>query len=193
MKGYHKHGGLKKGTAVVLAACFLLGSSVTALAAGDGVTDGYMELANTTRVMNTYDEALTGGVDVIDDVADDEMLELLVKNWDIDPEKVVFMDDDVEEYTDLREIWWIIEPGWTYVSTGFNQKVDDIVTIVVDGTPDDLEYQMGIKDPKAIMWYVEGSGRVSQDFVIQKKGRHYFFVYNPSETEDLEVTAYIIR
>ena len=179
MKDYREHGGLKKGTAAVLAACFLLGSSVTALAAGDGVTDGYQGLADSTSVLTVDSE--------------EEVLQELATEWDLDPDKIVFM-DDVETYSDnTREIWWIIEPGWTYVSTGFNQVVDDEVVIVVYGTPDDLEYQTGIKDPKAIMRYVEGSGMVHHAFTIDRKGRHYFFVRNLSETEDLEVTAYIHR
>ena len=189
MKGYREHGGLKKGTAMVLAACFLLGSSVTALAAGDGVTDGYQGLADSTRILaadENFDEVIA--VD-----ADDEILQELVREFDVDPKKVVFM-DDVETYSDeTREITWHIEPGWTYVSSGFNQVVGDKVVIVVYGTPDDIVYQTGIKDPKAIMRYVEGSGMVYHDFTITRKGRHYFFVYNPSETEELAVEAYVHR
>lgn len=188
MKDYREHGGLKKGTAMVLAACFLLGSSVTALAAGDGVTDGYMDLADSTKVRST-DE---GYADIMTIDEKDEILQEFAKEYNLDPEKVVFM-DDVEPYSDMREISWHIDPGWTYVSIGFNQQVGDEVVIVVYGTPDDLEYEMGIKDPKALMRYVTGSGMVHHDFLIDRKGRHYFYVYNPSETEQLAVEAYIFR
>lgn len=189
MKDYHAKGGLKKGTAVVLAACFLLGSSVTALAAGNGVTDVYQGLAETTKVKSTSD----GFDEVTAENLDDEILQELVRDFDFDPEKVVFMDDDIETYADTREITWHIEPGWTYVSSGFNQVVGDEVLIVVEGTPEELEYETGIKDPKAVMHYVEGSGTVFHNFLITKKGRHYFYVYNPSETEELAVEAWIHR
>lgn len=190
MKDYRASGGLKRGTAVALAACFLLGSSITSLAAGDGVTDAYEGLADSTSVRSTYEETGAGDSDVMDE----EALEVLSRVWDIDPADVVFMDDSIETYSSyVRVIEWTVPAGKTYVSTGFTEYPDDEVIVVVYGTPEDVEYQMGLKDPKAIMWYVEGSGKVDQKFVIKLKGRHYFFVTNLSETDKLDVEAYILR
>ena len=39
----------------------------------------------------------------------------------------------------------------------------------------------------------QGSGKLIQDFAIELKGRHYFFVSNLSETEDLLIEAVIVR
>lgn len=189
MKDYRANGGLRRGTAVLLAACFLLGSSITSLAAGDGVTDAYKDLADSTSVWDTYGETGMGGTDV----PDDETREVLSKVWDIDPEKVTIFDDGIETYGLVKQISWVVPPGETYMATGNKFEKGDKAGITVLGTPHEVEYRFGLKDPKAIMWYVEGSGLTMQEFVIAIKGRHYFFVSNLSETEDLEVEATIYR
>ena len=189
MKDYRANGGLRRGTAVLLAACFLLGSSITSLAAGDGVTDAYTDLADSTKVKSTYGETGMGDTDV----PDDETKEVLSRVWDIDPEKLTIFDDGIETYGLVKQISWVVPPGETYMATGNKFEKGDVAGITVLGTPHEVEYEFGLKDPKAIMWYVEGSGLTMQEFVIAIKGRHYFFVTNLSETEDLEVEAWVIK
>ena len=189
MKDYRTNGGLRRGTAVLLAACFLLGSSITSLAAGDGVTDAYKDLADSTKVKSTYGETGMGGTDV----PDDETREVLSKVWDIDPEKVTIFDDGIETYGLVKQISWVVPPGETYMATGNKFEKGDEVVVTVRGTPEEVEYEFGLKDPKAIMWYVEGSSTTTQEFIIEIKGRHYFFITNLSETEDLEVEAVVFK
>lgn len=55
MLRYHRQGGLRKGTAAALSVCFLLGSSVVALAAGNGVAAVYERLAGSVSVESAYD------------------------------------------------------------------------------------------------------------------------------------------
>lgn len=199
MFGYHVNGGLKKSSAVVLAACFLFGSSITSLAAGDGLTDGYQDLVNETSDWSTYAAGGTDSMDVIDamdDVTDEEAIEILAKALGLDPEKVIIMDDGIELYSDDNEPWhisWTIDPEYTYLSSGFKQVVGDVVNVIVYGTPEEQEYRMGVMDPKMTMWYVEGSGKLWMDYLVEIKGRHYFFVNNRSETDYLDVEAYIFR
>ena len=79
------------------------------------------------------------------------------------------------------------------MSIGFVQEVDDILTLTVIGNPKDINYEMGFKDPDEIMWYVKGSGSKVQDFRIDIAGRHYLFVTNKSETEELRATIMLRR
>ncbi len=79
------------------------------------------------------------------------------------------------------------------MSTGFTQEVGDTVSALVVGTPDNIEYEFGIKDPKQIMRYAEGSSSTKHDFEIKIKGRHYFYITNRSDTEELHVEVSIIR
>ena len=186
MKDYRKNGGLKKGSALVLAACFLLGSSITAVAAGDGVTSAYEGLAEDSTAKGTYEE-----VDVMP--ADQEVVEVLARAYDLDPEDIIVTDDEFEPYGLVKYIYWTVPPGKTKVSGEFWQTEGDRIGVTVTADPDDIDYQMGIKDPKAYMWYVEGSGLINQEFEINITGFQSFFVTNLSETDELKIEAAVVR
>lgn len=190
MKHYLESGGMKKGIAVALAACFLLGSSITSLAAGDGVAEAYGKLTEYTSDENTYAKFMD-----ITDVTDEEAVQILCAEYDLDPDKVVMTDDgmDLMSNSGLVQITWTVPKDTTYMSIGFKQEIGDELAVFVYGTPDDITYKMGIKDPKAKMWYVEGSNVVEMRYYVEIKGRHYFYVTNPSEEEELHIDAYILR
>lgn len=214
MSEYQKHGRLKRTTAIALSACFLLGSSTTSLAAGNGVLNLYEKIAKQSTVRNTYevstdstmDSAAEAGLPGIMDIASienttedaadaaEEIRQILSEKYDIDPEDVVMMGDDGIElqglfYTSV----WKIPAGKLYVSGGFRQSAGDYVVLMVVGEPDDIEYEMGIKDPDCIMWYVEGSGDTHQRFDIVMDGRHYLYIYNKSEEEELRADITLNR
>lgn len=214
MSECQKHGDLKRATAVILGVCFLLSSSTTSLAAGNGVLNVYEGLADWSSVKNIYtentDSAMDGAVVASSDsaleagsgsmtegAADDadvEIRQILSRMYDLDPEDVIMMEDDgIEPHGQFVNISWKIPAGKTYVSAGFRQNVGDYVTLTVDGEPEDIEYEMGIKDPENIMWYVEGSGATVQKFDIVLDGRHYLYVKNLSEEEELHAAVTLIR
>ena len=199
MYQYHTKGGLKKGMAVTLAACFLLGSSITSLAAGDGVTEAYNELAKYTNDYGAIgvEEEGVFPEDISGDISDEEAVQMLAQELDIDPDKIVMTDDnlDIMTYSDLDtiHITWYVPADTVYMSTGYNALIGEKDYIFVDGDPDDVVFWTGIKDPKAKLWYAEGSGAVITVFTVEIKGRHYFFVYNRSEDTGLYVDAYIHR
>ncbi|MBD5487447.1 MAG: M56 family metallopeptidase [Lachnospiraceae bacterium] len=215
MSEYQKHGRLKKATAIVLSACFLLGSSTTSLAAGNGVLSLYEELAHWSSIKNTYENSSADSMedsmteinpDSIMDIAsientaedaanaDEEIKQILSRMYDLDPEDVVMMGDDgIELHSLFYNSTWKIPAGKTYVSSGFRQSVGDYVTLTVSGDPDYIEYEMGIKDPDCIMWYVEGTASTAQRFDIVMNGRHYFYIYNKSEEEELCADIGLIR
>lgn len=187
MKDYRANGGLKRRTAVVLAACFLMGSSITSLAAGDGMADAYQDLADATST-----RAADAGVNVLG--IDGETLLEFARENDLDPEKIIIMDDGIETYSDnAKEIYWKIDPGYTFMTYGFTQVVGDEIHVYVWGTPEDMEFETGIKDPKHLMRYVEGSGVVYHSFEVKIQGKYCFYVTNRSETDYLEVEAHVLR
>lgn len=198
MFGYHVNGGLKRGSAAALAACFLFGSSITSLAAGGSLTDGYQDLAEQTSVRSTYEEDETdnaGFLDVAEDITDEEMIEILSRTYDLDPDKVIVMDDGIEPYGNDHEwnLVWKVEPGYTYVSAVFKQEIGDVVSVITYGDPEDLEYQMGIMDPKLTMWYKQGCGKLEMNYRVEIAGKHCFFVTNLNDDAYLDVDAYIHR
>ena len=183
MANYHEHGGLKRGTVLVLAVAFLLGSSITSLAAGDGVADAYQGLAEETKVKSIH-----GG-----NIVDGEAVRILSKTFDIDPDKVIMMEEEIEPYLRYKQVRWTVPAGTTCVSLGMDVKEGDVVCVSVEGDPDTIEYETGLKDPYNIMWYVPASGYVHEDFTIEISGVHYFFVTNLSETQSLKIDALITR
>lgn len=203
MYQYRTKGGLKKGMAVTLAASFLLGSSITSLAAGDGVTEVYNELAKSTNDYGTISMGEEGAFiadtpeDTSGDISDEEAVQLLAQELGVDPDKIVMTDDnlDIMPYSDYDpiHITWTIPEDTIYMSTGYNALYGEKDVIVVYGDPDDVVFWTGIKDPKAKLWYAEGSGLVNAVFYVEIKGRHYFFVYNRSEDTELHIEAYIFR
>lgn len=180
MAKFHVNGGLKKGAAIALAACFLLGSSITSLAAGDGVANAYEGLTEATKVRNG---------DAEDKGSDAE----LSRVYDLDPEDVIFMEDGIETYKNPLEFVWNLPPGKTIVSAGFKLYEDGNAAVLIVGTPDDVDYEYGLKDPDAIMWYVEGVDASAHEFTIRQDGRHYFYVTNLSETEELHIEATLYK
>lgn len=188
MANYRAKGGLKRGTAVVLAACFLLGSSITSLAAGDGVAEIYAGLADAT---NEWDNIVD--ISELGDAV--KVVEEFSMEYNLDPETVVIMDDEVAPLSD-EEGWliiWDIPPRRTYMSSGFRENEGDVVSVMIGGSPEDVMYRTGIKDPNYLLRYVEGPGLIFHQFDIRIEGRHYFFVSNWSETEELHIEAYIFK
>lgn len=235
MLEYQKHGGLKRKTAVTLAVCFIVGSSTTSLAAGNGVMALYEEVAERSRVRHAYtvdvpedtaenvvmcragsdltavmqeettDQAAAtvttevmglaaDGMEDAADSADEAIVEVLCKKYDVDPEDVIMAEDDgIELHSPFYTTIWKIPAGKLYVSTGFRQEEGDSVTLIVLGTPDDIEYEMGIKDPDDVMWYVMGSDMTAQKFRIVMDGRHYCYVMNTDEERELRAEVTLIR
>lgn len=185
MSEYHLSGGIKKGTALVLAACFLLGSSFTSLAAGAKVTGAYEGYAKETCERTFLDES---------DSVDQEVIAELARKYNIDPEDIVIMDDvNMEARGRTINVGWTVKPGKIYMSGGFSEDVGDQVKILVVGDPEDMTFWTGIKDPDNIMNCVEGNDIIDFTFDIKIKGRYYFFVENLSETESLIIDATIVK
>ena len=194
MRKYRADGGLKKGTAVLLTACFLLGSSITALAAGDGMTVAYGAAAEATADRVEEDGNAAENMAVSDIMNDEEILEEFARAYDLDPEDVIMIgEDDIETVGDCMYVDGDIDPGKTFMTSGFNEDVGDVVTITTVGSPSDQRYQMGIKDPNELMRYVEGTGTMAHDFEITIKGRYYFFVTNLNSSSKLHIKATVMK
>lgn len=189
MNEYHVHGGIKRGMAVLLSACFLVGSSMTALAAGDGMTGGYEAAAEATEVRNE------DGVQAVNASGIREVVEEFAKAHDLDPDDVVMMGEEgIEVIGDFVTITWNgIPAGKTYMYPGISQKTGDTVTATTVGTPTDITYQMGLEGPDMIMRYAQGSGSFSHAFSIYQDGKQYFFVTNLSNSRTLDIKATLIR
>lgn len=185
MSEYRMSGGMKKSAALVLAACFLLGSSFTSLAVGAKMTSVYEGYAEATSVKSSMED-----IDAIDRAAIND----LAKRYNLDPDDIVIMDDvNMNGRGRTIDIEWNVKEGKTYMSTGF--LVDEGIEVhgLVAADPTDITFQTGIKDMDNIMNYVEGSDIVDFVYTAPVDGRYYFFVINSSETEKLHIEATIAK
>lgn len=175
---------LKKGLAVALSVCFLLGSSLTAYAAGDALAGECTGMSWGTNEYTTI-----GTVDA-------EMEQFMMEN-NLDPSKVTIIpvEDDLLDGVErgLTTFDWQIPAGGTFMSSGFRAYEGDEVAVSATGYPEDIEYRIGLKDPDDIMHYLGGTGVVAGKVIIQEDGRHYFFISNMSETETLDVQASLVK
>ena len=184
MREYQVHGGLKTGTAVLLSACFLLGSSMTALAAGEGITMAYGMAAEATAAKVKEGSGTAVVMETAVSLSDEELLEEFARAYDLDPDDVIMMGEEgIETVGDFINIDWKIPAGKTVMTGSFHRDSGDKVRAMTSGDLSDIKYQMGIKDPNDLMKFVEGSGSMAHEFDISITGRYYFFVTNLGSTE----------
>lgn len=185
MSQFHMSGGIKKSAALMLAACFLLGSSFTSLAAGVKMTGAYEGYAEETSVKNSLEN-----IDAENQKAIEEMAQL----YNIDPDKIVMMDDvNMEGRGRIIDIEWDMDEDETFMSGGFTLSEGSKVQLWVVGNPTDVTFQTGLKNPDNIMDYVEGSDIIDFTYTAPSDGRYYFFVVNLSETKGLYINARIVK
>lgn len=185
MGEYHRKGGFKRGGAMLLTAVFLLGSSFTSLAAGAELADVYEGYATATQVRTSYED---------NDAADRAAMEEVARVYNIDPDDIVMMDDvNMNVRGRTVHLEWNVLAGKTFMSTGFSEDVGEEVKALVVGSPEDMTFQTGLKDPDNIMHCVEGNDAISFTYEVEQEGRYYFFVINLSETEDLKIDAMIAK
>lgn len=169
---------MKWGAVLTLSACFVIGSSMTAYAAGDALSDSYELMVEETTAY------------VEEEIQVQELQEFVLENG-LDPDSIVMM--DMDSYArGSSGFEWDIPAGKTYMTAGFQMEKDDEIAITAKGTPDDQEYWVGISDRKTINRYVAGTDMISHTFVIDDNGRYYVFVHNESEDE-LHVEGTILK
>ena len=187
LKRHRVEGKIKRGTVVLLSACFLFGSSTTAVAAGEGITKAYKAVADATDIRTEEETGVP--------LSDEEMIEEFARMYDLNPDSVVIMGEEgIELIGDTVVVnWQGIPGGHTFMTPGFSLVNGDSVYVSVVGSPSDIKYQAGIKDPDQLMRYIEGLGDGSHRLPITIDGRYYFFATNLDSSRSLDVQATVIR
>lgn len=168
---------MKRSAVLGLSVCFIIGSSMTAYAAGDALADSYERLVEETTLY-------------VEEEAQVQELQEYVQENGLDPDSVVMM--ETNSFTrGTSNFEWDIPAGKTYMTAGFQMEEDDEIAIITQATPDDLEYSVGISD-RSTRRYVTGTDMISHTFVIKESKRYYVFVQNESE-EELHVEGTYLR
>ena len=190
MKRFHERGGIKKGTALVLSVCFLIGSSMAALLAGAGMTKTYRVAAQATDT-----RAVDSEETLVDAKGEDgELPEEFTRVYDLDADTVIVMEKEGTEIVEnFINIDWTLRPGETGMIPEFSKEADDMISIMIVGEPDDISYQMGVKDSNELIRYVEGRGHLSYDFSVTEHGEYCFLVTNLDGSRDLQIKGTVIE
>lgn len=193
MRRYHEHGGIKNRTAVVLLICFLFWSSMMAFGTGKGMTEVYAKAAEATdiRAADNEEEDFKKTSVVING---EGVLKEFSGICNLDTDDLIMMGEEgIEPIGAFVGVDWALSPGKTGMMSAFFKEANSIVSIMTVGDPDDIRYQMGIKDSNEHIRYVEGDGHLSYDFLISKKGNYYFFVTNLDNTRELQIKGTVIK
>lgn len=170
MSKYRNGRHIRKGLALAFSVCFLLGSSMTALAVGKGVDTAYSAVVD-----ETFDSAV-GSVE-------QRKLEL-AKQYNVSPDDVVIIGDEgIEPCGLVIPIDWIVPAGKVYSTAGFRLVEGQKASFLVSSTPEDIIVEAGLQYPDLVMYGVEGSEILQCDYVIEENGRYYFVVHNPGTNE----------
>lgn len=194
MKRFHERGGIKKGTALVLSVCFLIGSSMAALLVGTGMAKTYRVAAQATDTRAVDSEETLIDVEEVDAAGDGELLEEFTRVYDLDADTVIVMEEEGTEIVeDFIIIDWALAPGKTGMTLDFSEDIGDMITATTISDVNDANYRMGIKDSNGLIRYVEGVGSIKYDFVITLQGEYSFFVTNLDSSRDLQIKGTVIE
>lgn len=194
MKRYHEYGGIKKRMVLLLLGCFLLGSSMVALAVGIGMTKGYSLAAEATDNRVAESEVFAYTMEKTVDVGDEKVMKEFTRNYNLNSDSLVMLgEDDIEPIGDFIGIDWNLAPRETIMTSDFWKNAGSSITITVIGESDNTSYQIGIKNSKELMRYVEGTGYLSYEFPIIIDGEYGFFVTNLDNSAELKIKGTIIK
>ena len=193
MKRFHERGGIKKGTALVLSICFLIGSSMAALLAGAGMTKTYRVAAQATDTRAVDSEKTLVDAKGVDAAGDGELPEELTRVYDLDADNVIVIGQEEIVTGACIYIDWALAPGKTGMTLDFSEDIGDMITATTMSDANDINYRLGIKDSNGLIRYVEGAGSIKYDFVITLQGEYSFFVTNLDSSRDLQIKGTVIE
>ena len=163
---------------------------MAALLAGAGMTKTYRVAAQATdtRAVDS-EETLVDAKGV-----DGELPEEFTRVYDLDADTVIVMEKEGTEIVEnFINIDWTLRPGETGMIPEFSKEADDMISIMIVGEPDDISYQMGVKDSNELIRYVEGRGHLSYDFSVTEHGEYCFLVTNLDGSRDLQIKGTVIE
>ncbi|MCM1538172.1 MAG: M56 family metallopeptidase [bacterium] len=170
--------GMKKRVAVLITALFVLGSSMTAFAAGNGIValhDGVYQV--TTR--KAAEE---------DDYSNTEE-EHFLSAEEFAAYGSIAMESGVGIARSGITLDWPMRAGVTYnTASTYHFKEGQVVSITGYTDPEDQDFEVGLENADTgNVVYVEATDTVTHQFTVKKEGNYYIYVKNCS---DIRFTIY---
>ena len=176
MRNYQIKGKLKKSLAAITVCVFMLGSSLTAYAAGDGIIDVHHAWYEETRVAAENNTAAA----TIYIVSAEDVVEV----------PTTIMDDVVVART-TNNIDWSVPAGSKYTTGNFSLSAGDAVSISAKSTPSGKTVRIGLQYQDGSQSYMNCTGSAGGSFSITRSGLYRFYVENVSDVEVRVEASYI--
>lgn len=175
MKNYQMKGKLKKSLAAVTVCVFMIGSSLTAYAAGDRVIDVQHTWYEETRVTEESATQTT-----IYTVLPEDVVEV----------PTTIIDTAVGART-TNSIDWSVPAGSKYMTGEFSLSANDTVSISAKSTPSGKTVRIGIQYQDGSQYYMNCTGAAGGTITAKYSGLYRFYVENVSNVEVRVEASYI--
>lgn len=166
---YEGSGKMKKQMAVLLTAVFVLGSSMTAYAAGNGVVMLHGGLYEATRSITSEENVWVNTLE-----------ERVISAEEFAAYGSIVMEDGTKITRAGGTIDWGMSNGATYSTTAFLAKAGDVVTINVWTDPEGQKIEAGVERVDGGAVSVTSSDTIAHQFTISEEGHYRVFIKNCS-------------
>lgn len=167
MNGYRRDKEWKQWSVVALSILFVCMISLTSYAAGEGILYGYHALVDATEVLET-EELIP-----IEEL-EEEIIPAGTNSGVIEIEL-----EDVMTYSS-GSIDMSIPVNALIKTSSFSCGVDDVISVTVGVTPNNVPTRVGIIEPDGIRRAVTSTGMIIHNFSVRKGGFHQVYVENLS-------------
>lgn len=162
--------GMRRASAFVLGACFIMASAVTSLAAGGGLERLYQEIHAAS--MEISYEAEQAAEDVEEYARDRAAYAEIVKG-----------DDEVDlDSRGLNIYEWDVRAGVVYETGLFWATKGDEISVAVSTSPGKSKIGTGLDCPDGVLRGISGTAPLSGTFTVRQTGFHRVFVENMEST-----------
>lgn len=168
MRNYQIKGKLKKSLAAITVCVFMLGSSLTAYAAGDGIIDVHHAWYEETRVSN--------------ESAPDSTTIYVVSPEDVIEVPTTVM-GGISMARTTNTIDWSVPAGSKYMTGSFNMSNGDTLSVAAKSTPSGKTVRIGIQYQDGTQYYMNCTGSLAGSFPVTRSGLYRFYIENVSDVE----------
>lgn len=169
--------GMKKRVAVLITALFVLGSSMTAFAAGNGIVALHDGIYQVTAERNGTEDEYSNTLE-----------EHFLSAEEFASYGCIVMEDGVGITRGGLSIAWAMRSGKTYSTKAYYLEEGDIVGVSIYTDPEDQDIEVGIENVNlGNVVYVEASESIMHQFTIERDGYYCIYVKNCS---DIKIDVY---
>ena len=174
--------GMRRVSAFVLGACFIMASAVTSLAAGGGLERLYQKI-HAASMEISYEAEQEAEAEDVEEYARDRA----------DYAEIVKGDDEVDlDSRGLNSYTWDIRAGVVYETGLFWATKGDKIAVSATPSPASSRIGTGLDCPDGVLRGISGTGPLSGTFTVRQTGFHRVFVEN-MESKEISVGVVVSR